>query len=228
MKIKIFPKSGIMTLTLLIMLSSLLCLLLLFDDDNLRLHNTIVSQRQRYVADSQSLQQQSRDNPQYTCQQIPLQQTGNVYLVTLNSGRDESGLQQFFYCERRALFKRSPTKKTYEKQFDVYIDREKIAQFTPHFVTPQDGKQSIATQLYWFKEAEAKWEINSNVNGVIVAEGNLTVTGKGKISGTVILGGTLTLENVTLSYSKAKVTTIIQQFSEWQLAEKSWYDFKPL
>lgn len=40
--------------------------------------------------------------------------------------------------------------------------------------------------LYWFNENQNEWEIKGNINAVIIAEGDLTITGKGKISGTVI------------------------------------------
>ena len=70
--------------------------------------------------------------------------------------------------------------------------------------------------------------IDKNVNAVIVAEGDLHSRGQGKISGSVITKGRLTLdENIKVTYSKSVATQIVQQYSRWRLAEKSWYDFTP-
>lgn len=64
------------------------------------------------------------------------------------------------------------------------------------------------------------------VNAVIVAEGDLHIRGKGKISGSVITKGKLTLdEDIKVTYSKSTVAHIVQQYSRWRLAENSWYDF---
>ena len=41
----------------------------------------------------------------------------------------------------------------------------------------------------------------------------------------MITNGNLTLDGVTLAYGKPVVTTLVQQYSQWQLAEKSWSDF---
>lgn len=58
-----------------------------------------------------------------------------------------------------------------------------------------------------------------------LAEGDLKLTGKGRISGAVITSGNLTLDGVTLAYGKKTVVALVQQYSQWQLAEKSWSDF---
>lgn len=228
MKINYLPQKGIMTLSLLIICSSVLFLLLLFDDDSLRLHAVLAAQRQKYVENSQFLQLQSHSRMQQSCQQLSLQESGSVRLIKVETANRGSTLQQFFYCSRSALFKQMPRNKSYEGEFDIYIDREKLSQFAPHFTVPQNGRQSAAAQLYWFSEANAVWEIEGDVNGVIVAQGNLSVSGPGKIRGTVISGGMLNLDRVILTYRKTAVAEIISRFSEWQLAEKSWYDFKPL
>ena len=45
------------------------------------------------------------------------------------------------------------------------------------------------------------------VSGILLAEGDLSLTGKGRISGAVITGGSLKLEGVvTVAYGKAVVT----------------------
>ena len=54
---------------------------------------------------------------------------------------------------------------------------------------------------------------------------DLTLTGKGRISGAVITGGSLKLEEgVTVAYGKAVVTKLVQEYSQWRLVDKSWSD----
>ena len=68
--------------------------------------------------------------------------------------------------------------------------------------------------------------MNGTVQGILVAEGDLTLRGKGRVSGAVITGGNLLLEGVSVAYGKKIIEPLVQQYSKWQLAEKSWSDFK--
>ena len=78
-------------------------------------------------------------------------------------------------------------------------------------------------QVYWITQNQL--EIKGNVSGILLAEGDLTLTGKGRISGAVITGGSLKLEDgVTVAYGKAVVTKLVQEYSQWRLVDKSWSD----
>ena len=44
-------------------------------------------------------------------------------------------------------------------------------------------------KLYWFSDSQAEVEINGTVSAVLIAEGDLKLTGKGRISGAVITSG---------------------------------------
>ena len=78
-------------------------------------------------------------------------------------------------------------------------------------------------QVYWITQSQL--EIKGNVSGILLAEENLTLTGKGRISGAVITGGSLKLEgDVTVAYGKAVVTKLVQEYSQWRLVDKSWSD----
>ena len=78
-------------------------------------------------------------------------------------------------------------------------------------------------QVYWITQSQL--EIKGNVSGILLAEGNLTLTGKGRISGAVITGGSLNFEgDVTVAYGKAVVTKLVQEYSQWRLVDKSWSD----
>ena len=107
-----------------------------------------------------------------------------------------------------------------------FIHTEKLTDFRPRFSSPPKILNANKTpKLYWFSDSQAEVQINGTVSAVLIAEGDLKLTGKGRISGAVITNGNLTLDGVTLAYGKPVVTTLVQQYSQWQLAEKSWSDF---
>jgi len=113
--------------------------------------------------------------------------------------------------------------------FDQFISEAGLALFRQQLQSPPlILAKSPSVALYWFGVGETEWEIDKNVNAVIVAEGDLHIRGQGKISGSIITKGRLTLdENIKVTYSKSVATQIVQQYSRWRLAEKSWYDFTP-
>ena len=101
---------------------------------------------------------------------------------------------------------------------------DKWADFQPHFVKVDTTLTAQKTpQVYWITQSQL--EIKGNVSGILLAEGDLSLTGKGRISGAVITGGSLKLEgDVTVAYGKAVVTKLVQEYSQWRLVDKSWSD----
>lgn len=219
---------GIMTLTLLILLSSMLFIVLLFDDDILRLHSALTSQRQHYIKQSLTLQELSQQGKPSVCTTVPLEISGNIYAVPFQQDGFEDDNRQYIWCERKALFKKSPTKASFVGEFDTYINRDNLNLFSnqlqpPPIPHPVDKN----SHFYWFDKNQTEWQITGNIYAVVVAEGDLSISGKGKISGTVITQGQLTVEpGVTIAYRKATVQWAVQQQSQWHRAEKSWYDFR--
>ena len=225
----ITPQRGIMTITLLILLSGFLLLTMLFNDDLLRLYSSIVAQRHLYVEQQLSLQQLSFNEKKSRCEKLSTQENGDTFLVTfrLENNRLADGLSHYAWCQRDKLFQKQPVRNQHEKLFDQFISEEGLALFRQQLQSPPlILSKSSPAALYWFTANETEWEIDKNVNAVIVAEGDLHIRGQGKISGSIITKGRLTLdENIKVTYSKSTVTQIVQQYSRWRLAEKSWYDF---
>lgn len=220
---------GMMTLSLLLLLSSFLLLTLLFNDDLFRLYSSIAAQRHVYVTQQIKLQTLSQATKKEKCQQVPLNENGDTFLLTfrLENNPFADGLSHYAWCQRDKLFQKQPVRNQHEKLFDQFISEEGLALFRSQLPSPplMLGSSSPAA-LYWFTAEETEWEIHKNVNAVIVAEGDLHIRGQGKISGSIITKGRLTLdENIKVTYSKSTVTQIVQQYSRWRLAEKSWYDF---
>lgn len=144
--------------------------------------------------------------------------------VFFESNGAEDKVAYSVWCKRAELFKKSPTKGMNENMLRDFISSEKQADFQPHFMKVDTTLTVQKTpQVYWITQSQL--EIKGNVSGILLAEGNLTLTGKGRISGAVITGGSLKLEEgVTVAYGKAVVTKLVQEYSQWRLVDKSWSD----
>ena len=107
---------------------------------------------------------------------------------------------------------------------EILFPVKKQTDFQPHFVKVDTTLTAQKTpQVYGWRQNQL--EVKGNVSGILLAEGDLTLTGKGRISGAVITGGLLKLEeNVTVAYGKAVVTKLVQEYSQWRLVDKSWSD----
>lgn len=221
-------KRGMTTLTLLILLSSLLSVVMLFTDDILRLNSALVLQRTIYVEQNFQLQKTSLAQKDAACDNIPLQAAENSRFVAFETKKFDDSLSHFIWCKRQALFKQSPRTAVNESQFTDFINEEHLPVFqarlsSPPAILPKDR----ADYFYWFDRNQTEWELKGNLYAVIVAEGDLTITGKGRISGAVITGGRLSKgTDVQLAYRRSTVAAVIQNYSRWMQAEKSWNDFK--
>ena len=216
-------KKGIVTLTALILLLGLLALILLFDEQIFAFFRSQMSQRKYYVEQGLALQKISQQQT-HICQNLPLNGAEKVKQVFFESSGAEDKVAYSVWCKRAELFKKSPTKGINENRLRDFISSEKQADFQPHFVKVDTTLTAQKTpQVYWITQNQL--EIKGNVSGILLAERDLTLTGKGRISGAVITGGSLKLEeSVTVAYGKAVVTKLVQEYSQWRLVDKSWSD----
>lgn len=219
-------QKGIITLTILIFISGLLTVILLLDDSHLSFFRVQQNQRKHYVEKTLQLQKMTATKKQTACLDLPLNNDESVKQISIALEGAADAIQYFLWCERMSLFKKSPKKGDNQGALKDFIHTEKLAYFRPHFSSPPKILNANKTpKLYWFSDSQAEVEINGTVSAVLIAEGDLKLTGKGRISGAVITNGNLTLDGVTLAYGKKTVVTLVRQYSQWQLAEKSWSDF---
>lgn len=219
-------QKGIITLTILIFISSLFTVILLLDDSHLSFFRAQQNQRKYYVERTLQLQNMTEEKKQTACLDLPLNNDESVQQISIALEGASDAIQYFLWCERINLFKKSPKKGDNQGALKDFISTEKLAKFRPHFSSPpRILNANKMPKLYWFSDSQAEVEINGTVSAVLIAEGDLKLTGKGRISGAVITSGNLTLDGVTLAYGKKTVVALVQQYSQWQLAEKSWSDF---
>ena len=219
-------QKGIITLTILIFISGLLTAFLLLDDNHLSFFRAQQNQRKHYVERTLQLQKMTATKKQTACLDLPLNNNESVKQISIALEGAADAIQYFLWCERMSLFKKSPKKGDNQGALKDFVSGEKLAYFRPHFSSPPKilNADKVPT-LYWFSDPQAEVEITGTVSAVLIAEGDLKLTGKGRISGAVITSGNLTLDGVTLAYGKKTVVALVQQYSQWQLAEKSWSDF---
>ncbi|OOF44533.1 DUF2572 family protein [Rodentibacter trehalosifermentans] len=221
-------RKGVATLGILIFLSGLLAVMLLFDDSTLRFFRAQQMQRKNYVERTLALQKMTFSEKQQACLALPLDNPDRVRQVFINIAGAEDAIRYSLWCQRVAIFKKSPTKGDNQGQLTNFIQMKNLNEFRPHFTTLSNPLiANKIPQLYWFQGDKTEWEVDGTVPGILVAEGDLILRGKGRISGAVITGGSLSLEGVTVAYGKKMVEPLVQQYSKWQLAEKSWSDFSP-
>ena len=114
-------KKGIVTLTALILLSGLLALILLFDEQIFAFFRVQMSQRKYYVEQSLALQKISQQQQTHICQNLPLNGTEKVKQVFFESSGAEDKVAYSVWCKRAELFKKSPTKGINENMLRDFI-----------------------------------------------------------------------------------------------------------
>lgn len=220
-------RKGIVTATILIFISGLLVVILLFDESTLHFFLARQMQRKHYVERTLTLQKMTSIEKQNVCKNLPLDNSEKARQISITLDGANDAIQYSLWCRRVAIFKKTPTKGVNQGLFDHFIRMENLSEFRPHFLQPANPLvTNKMPQIYWFDQHQTTWEINGKVQGIVIAEGDLTLRGNGRISGTVITAGTLTLEGVTVAYGKKVIEPLVRQYSKWQLAEKSWSDFK--
>lgn len=218
---------GIATLAILVILSSVLFALMLFEDDLLRLYSNKAGQRLHYIKEHLQLQQLSKEKAKAFCENLPLDQEGNIYRLRFRTEEKENAITHYTLCHRLALFHTLPKRGINQGDLSKFIHTNYIAEFAALFSKKQvEILTEKSPHFYWFSKQQTECYLTSNFNGVIVAEGDLYLRGKGKVTGAIITAGKLTLDDtIDVSYRKASVAYWGQKLSRWKLAEKSWNDF---
>ncbi|UDW84042.1 DUF2572 family protein [Pasteurella canis] len=218
-------QSGIVTLSILLLLSGILIMFLFVNEDLSRLYLIQTQQYKYYIKQSLNLQIDSSREKYNLCKNLPLNLNKNAHKLEFVSPSLEDEYAQYVWCSRLSLFKAVPHSALNEQKFDYFIQRENIPIFSAHF----SSNHLNISQFYWFTAKQNEWELSGNKNAVVIAEGDLHIKGKGKITGTVITAGKLTLDpTIQVSYRKTTVEYWQTQLSHWRLVEKSWHDFKAL
>ncbi|OOS07588.1 hypothetical protein B0188_00485 [[Haemophilus] felis] len=212
---------GIMTVTVLLLLSSVLLLTMLLNADILYFYSSLSSQRLQYVKMSLDAQQKSLKEHANACQRLSL--SSGEHLVKFPIRSNYSEFSHYIWCRHIHLFKKMPNKPSYTGEFNQIID-SKMSNFFRAKINLNN--QDTPYYFYWFEQSEQVWELSKDINGVIIATGNLSIRGKGNINGTIITAGRLELDNnIKLNYQEDAVKYWYDNLSYWQEEENSWYDF---
>lgn len=224
-------RHGFVTLSLLVLIASSLFIALLFNDDLLRMHSAISSERMRYAQQSLALQELSRQQQDSICTSEPADSKQPIVEISSVDEQAVDSLKHYFWCKQVRLFKTNKlSKNLYEGQLTKLVDLEELAKlYLP--VAPPTLTSSATPRLYWVPASQTEIELVGEIEGILLVEKDVLIraTGKkNKFKGVVISNGTVTVEGKgSLAYSRAVWETLFKQYSYWQRAEQSWYDFKP-
>lgn len=206
-------------------MSSFLLILMFFNQNILSFYLADYWQRKNYLQNDLALLDMSTKQSMAQCEKLSLENNDKVYRLVFKNPEKNDRTLHFSWCERVYLFKAYPTTAANEKRFSTLIDVIAI----PKFIQRMNDLNSQSIPLYWFSNSFTEWEVNENIRGIIVSEGELHIRGKGEIRGAVITKGKLKLdEKIKLIYNKLVVNEVVRAYSFWRLAEKSWYDFESL
>lgn len=217
---------GIVTLTMLIMLSSMLVILLLLDDDILNSYGFINSSHHKYVNSHQVLQQKINTMAQVKCQSLPLTGSKNIHQLFFQKDlSNKEVIVESIWCKRYSLFKQKPNQAYYQNELSQYINlslmdyfRDKLSSFT---YRPYDHSQKL---IYFFPESIHRWTINGDYHAIILAEGDLSIEGQGTIYGSVFSTNLQLSPTVHLEYQANVVNSLVEKYRFWKRVKGSWYD----
>ena len=214
-------QSGMITLTLLILLSSLLFIGLLFNQQWLDSYSAITAQRQVYLQQNLKLQQLSQQRQEQGC---ALNEEQNYIEISLPEAQTADALKHYLWCERVSLFKKQPKHKIHARELTQFIQMENLAehQFPSPPTKLSNDKQ---VKLYWFKADQNELELDGDIRALIIAEGDLHIHGKGNIRGAIITGGAFSVDSkVRVAYNSEVAKKVVQQYTRWQISKQGWYD----
>ncbi|MDO4626477.1 MAG: DUF2572 family protein [Pasteurellaceae bacterium] len=216
---------GIITISFLLIISSTLFMLMLFNQDLLRFHQGITAQRKRYVESTLKLQDLSRERLITGCIQNTRGEN-KPYLISEIALDIDSSLKQFFFCH--PLFKKAPNKAYAEGKLDTFVNIDLIKYFENSFFHQVNQLETDNTpHFYWFNHSQTDCYLDGKSQALIIAEGDLMIHGQGEVRGAVVTGGRLTLgDGVKLIYSKKVATELTGRMQRWKTADKSWHDFE--
>lgn len=217
-------RKGMMTITLLLLLSSALLIAMLLNNDILSFYSSQASQRLQYVKTSLEAQQKSLKEQNQACQNLPLSSDDHLLKVPFQS--EKLDFAHYIWCKHIRLFKQMPTQASNVGNLTKFIDEKMF----PLFSVQGDFNHSEQNyDFYWFAQPNQIWQLPKEINGIVIATGNLSIRGQGSINGAIITGGRLELEKgVTINYQEKPVKYWYHKFSRWQKEENSWYDFNAL
>ena len=224
--------NGFASLSILILLSSILLLLLLVNDDLLHTHLATHIQRQQYAQQDLALQFKTYQQFEKLCENVPLFTHSKVEKIVIShhSPQDKSNkfdeISHYLACKRIQLFKMQPKQNLKEKEFNDYIEQENLVDFKVES-GPPNLWETKEPKLYWYSMNNAQVQLNGNFDGILIAEGNLTISGTGTIKGAIITGREFNkADQVRLAYNAKIVEKLYQQYSYWQAIKGTWYDIK--
>ena len=218
-------KRGIVSLSVLIILAAWLTLALLFAEDNLAYLRQQSALRSDYMDSFWELQHKSADTKSDPCLGIGSENELTQRIEIVGNARYSDAPLHYIWCERKALFKKPITKKGHIGELKQFVTVTQLLAEPAAFVNAPLYLEPTATpQIYWFPRNKGYTRLNGEVYGIILAEQDFELSGKGTFRGSIITGGALQV-NAQAAYAYHAKTVKALSYGAWHRLAQSWIDY---
>lgn len=193
----------------LLIISSLLSLLFLTKDQWLHQEKTSLGDYQRYLSHQLPLAQSITEKPQCETEKKPVIQTEN------------NGLVYRYGCEKQTVFiQPKPTKEKYiavkniRDWLDIDTFKEQISYIHSLSELPKSSEKEPKIVI---AQNAINERLDENFYGIIITEHYFDITGNKKIYGALYSRFDNTREERNLTFRKAVIDNIENQYAKWHL-----------
>ncbi|MBE2896300.1 DUF2572 family protein [Pasteurellaceae bacterium HPA106] len=89
------------------------------------------------------------------------------------------------------------------------------------------GRAPVSQPAIWWLKAGQHWQLDETVSGVVFAQKNSVIEGRGQVHGVVISQGHITLA-VEVMFDRDIALESLHRHGFWQIEPRSWHDFNAL
>lgn len=224
-----FWKKGMTSLWALLLLSSVLWLFLLLDTELLALQRANFGERLRYLQQREPLLARSvlANADQFCRQTAETQAERDSFRLTFADVADDKQQTQQHYllCRKMSLFKQLPQQGLVSK-IDDFLNAE-VTQWK--FLTlPLSAEDYRRGGVLWLAE-NGEWQLQQDFYGVVISEGDLSLSGDSTLFGAVIHNGKVRLARQDqIVFQPHLLEKIAAEYQQWHYQQGSWHDFNPL
>lgn len=219
-------KKGMASLWALLLLSSVLWLFLLLDAELLALQRANLGERVRYLQQREPLLARSvLPNADQLCRQTAETQAESDSFRLTFADLADNEQQHHLLCRNMSLFKYLPQQALASKIGDFLNTETKQWAFLTLPLSAEDYRHG---GVLWLAE-NSEWQLQQDFYGVVIAEGDLSLSGDGTLFGAVIHNGKVRLARQDqIVFRPHLLEKIAAEHQQWLYQQGSWHDFNPL
>lgn len=245
-------RRGIISLTLLFLLLPLALLTLWGSQTLLTRYAKMGFNHQKAQQSHWRLEQESTDFQKLKQQCAEIKRDDHQpFRINFSENQGVRQMQFGTFCRYLSLLGDVPKKNLLLGQWRQYVHEDLLGEL--HLIpyrTPLILTENMPLSVYYLDKTENEIVVQGTVYALILARGNLHITGKGTLRGMIITQGTLyglqqnrygawiedtqrcsvkvttrCTDKIRLVYDK-KIQTLLNQLGKWVWQSGSWYDYR--